>query len=262
MSSSASSSRRSSKTASKPGEGVRLNRWLAECGICSRRAADDLIRSGAVRVNGEPCNDLSRRVDPATDTVEYKGKKLERTGEKVYLMLNKPRGYVVTRSDEFDRQTIYSLLPDSAANLRYAGRLDKNSEGLLLMTNDGDLINALTHPTRRIEKVYRVEIGRRLGKRELDALRNGVRIEGGMTHPAGVFVKSSNESSMVLKMVITEGRKRQIRQMVEAVGAKVVSLKRLQFGSLVLKDLPSGRWRPLTPAELRALRYLTEKDKP
>lgn len=259
MSSSRSSLKTSSKTASKPGEGIRLNRWLAECGICSRRDADELIRKGEVRVNGELCNDLSRRIDPARDTVEHKGKKLERSPERVYLMLNKPRGYVVTRSDEFDRLTIYSLLPENASNLRYAGRLDKNSEGLLLLTNDGEMINKLTHPTHKVEKVYRVEINRRLGKKELDALRGGVRIEGGLTHSAGVYVKNSTEHGMTLKIVITEGRKRQIRQMVEAVGAKVLHLRRLQFGPLQLKDLPLGRWRPLTQAELRALKYVTEK---
>lgn len=259
--SSTKSSKTSSKTASKSGEGVRLNRWLAECGICSRRDADELIRTGQVRVNGEVCTDLSQRIVSGKDEVSYGSKSLQRTGEKVYLMLNKPRGYVVTKADEFDRQTIYSLLPDSAANLSYAGRLDKNSEGLLLLTNDGELINGLTHPTHKIEKVYKVQINRRLSKNELDALRNGVRIEGGMTHSAGVYVKSSTETGMILKVVLTEGRKRQIRQMVESVGAKVLHLRRLQFGSLLLKDLPLGRWRPLTPAEVRGLKYLTEKPK-
>ncbi len=261
MSSSNGSSARSSKTALKPGEGTRLNRWLAECGICSRREADELIRGGKVRVNGEPCLDLSRRIDPE-DKVSYQGKELRRITEKIYLMLNKPRGYVVTHSDELKRETIYSLLPDSAANLRYAGRLDKNSEGLLLMTNDGELINALTHPKRKVEKVYRVEINRQLNRKELQDLRRGVQIEGGPTHPAGVFVKNDGGQGMTLKMVITEGRKRQIRQMVEAVGAKVVRLKRLQFGTLMLKDLPLGRWRYLSGVELRSLKSLVENPKP
>ena len=260
MSSSNGSSARSSKTASKPGDGTRLNRWLAECGICSRREADELIRSGEVSVNGEPCLDLSRRVGPR-DKVSLRGKEL-RIAEKVYLMLNKPRGYVVTHSDELKRETIYSLLPESAANLRYAGRLDKNSEGLLLMTNDGEMINALTHPKRRVEKVYRVEVNRRLSRKELEELRRGVQIEGGITLPAGVFVKNDSDKGMTLKMVITEGRKRQIRQMVEAVGAKVLRLKRLQFGTLMLKDLPLGRWRPLSGVELRSLKSLVENPKP
>ncbi len=259
MNSSTSSSKPSSKTASKPGDAVRLNRWLAECGVCSRRDADALIRGGEVRVNGELCTDLSRRIDPAADEVEHRGKALRRSSQRVYLMLNKPSGYVVSRRDEFARHTIYDLLPDSAANLSYAGRLDKNSEGLLLLTNDGELINGLTHPSRKVEKVYRAQINRRLNRQELDALRAGVSIEGGVTQSAGVFVKSSTESGMTLKIVITEGRKRQIRQMIEAVGARVLSLKRLQFGTLALKDLPPGRWRPLTPAEIRGLKYLAER---
>ncbi|MBP7205143.1 MAG: rRNA pseudouridine synthase [Candidatus Cloacimonetes bacterium] len=261
MSSSNGSSPRSSKTASKPGEGVRLNRWLAECGICSRREADELIRAGEVSVNDEVCSDLGRRIDPASDRVFHQGRELRRVTEKVYLMLNKPRGYVVTHSDELQRQTIYGLLPDSAANLRYAGRLDKNSEGLLLLTNDGELINALTHPKRRVEKVYRVEINRHLSRKELEDLRRGVQIEGGITQPAGVFVKNDSGQGMTLKMVITEGRKRQIRQMVEAVGAKVLHLRRLQFGTLLLKDLPLGRWRYLSGGEIRSLKGLTENPK-
>lgn len=258
-SSSRISSKPSSKTASKPGEGIRLNRFLAECGVCSRREADRHISEGAVKVNGEVCADLSTRILPGRDRVEFQGKELNRAEERIYLMLNKPRGYVVTRSDEFSRQTIYDLIPAGASQLRYAGRLDKNSEGLLLLTNDGELINRLTHPARKVEKVYRVQVSRRLSKAELDSLRGGVRIEGGMTHSAGVFVKTTSEAGMTLKMVITEGRKRQIRQMVEAVGAKVISLKRLQFGTLMLKDLPAGRWRPLTPGEIHGLKQLTEK---
>lgn len=259
MNSSQGYSTPSSKTASKPGEPMRLNRWLALSGVCSRRAADELIRSGEVRVNGEICTDLSRRVDPKKDRVSLHGEELKPPTEMVYLMLNKPRGVLVTRADEFQRDTIYSLLPQGAHNLRYAGRLDKGSEGLLLMTNDGELINALTHPKYGVEKVYRVEINRVLTRRELNDLRRGVPIEGGQTRPAGVFVKSHGENGMTLKIVISEGRKRQIRQMLEAVGARVKRLKRLQFGTLQLKDLPEGRWRHLRPAELRSLKKLTEK---
>jgi 23S rRNA pseudouridine2605 synthase len=242
----------------KPGEGTRLNRWLAECGICSRREADELIRSGKVRVNGEPCLDLSRRIGPG-DRVSCQGQELRRITEKVYLMLNKPRGYVVTHSDELQRETIYSLLPDSAANLRYAGRLDKNSEGLLLMTNDGELINALTHPKRKVEKVYRVEINRRLSRKELEDLRHGVQIEGGVTLPAGVFVKNDGGQGMTLKMVITEGRKRQIRRMFSAVGNKVLTLHRRRFGMLTDAGLALGQARPLSPQEVERLRRAAEE---
>ncbi len=259
MSSSPSYTKPSSKTASKAGDPVRLNRFLADCGLGSRRKVEELITAGRVRLNGEVCTDLATQIDPANDDLQLDGKALSAKKQKMYLMLNKPRGYVVTQSDEMGRQTVYSLLPENAQNLAYAGRLDKNSEGLLLFTNDTALINLLTHPNYKVEKMYKVDIDRPLRKRELDKLRNGIEIEGGITHKAGVFVKEEDESSMSLKMVITEGRKRQIRKMIEAVGAKVRRLRRMQFGPLMLKDLPSGRWRPLEPGEVRAL--FSEKSK-
>jgi 23S rRNA pseudouridine2605 synthase len=223
---------------------------------------EQLVLSGRVSLNGAKVQDLGLKVNPTSDRVLLDGKEVKPLTEKAYLMLNKPRGYVVTQSDELERNTVYALLPDSAAGLSYAGRLDKNSEGLLLFTNDGELINRLTHPKGKVEKVYRADIDRPLGRRELEQLRRGVVIEGGKTRPAGVFVKSQSENAMSLKLVITEGRKRQIRQMIEAVGAKVRLLRRLQFGTLRLGDLPPGRWRPLTQAEVRALKKLTETPKP
>ncbi len=259
MSSSPSSTKRSSKTASNPGKGLRLNRFLADCGLGSRRKVEELITDGRILVNKEVCTDLSRRIEPGRDEVSLKGKgPLELRQHQIYLMLNKPRGYVVTKKDEFNRQTIYDLLPSDAGDLRYAGRLDKDSEGLLLLTTDGELIDRLTHPRNKVEKVYKAEINRRLSKKELDTLRQGVVIDGGLTRSAGVFVKASTECGMTLKLVLTEGRKRQIRMMIEAVGAKVTQLKRLQFGPLHLKELPPGRWRPLTPGEVRALKHATE----
>ncbi len=253
MSSSVSSTKTSSKTASKSGEGTRLNRFLADCGLGSRRKVESLITEGRISINGRICTDLAQRVEPAKDQVSLDGKAVTANQEKQYLILNKPRGYVVSQSDELGRETVYALLPEKSRQLAYAGRLDKNSEGLLLLTNDTALINLLTHPNYKVEKVYKVDIDRPLRKKELDALRRGVEIEGGLTMPAGIYVKSETETSMSLKVVITEGRKRQIRQMMEAVGAKVRSLKRLQFGPLKLKDLPTGRWRKLEPGEVRAL---------
>jgi len=253
MRSSKNSSKPSCKTASNAGDGIRLNRFLADCSLGSRRKAEELITSGRVKVNGQVCQDLSVHICDPEDMVEVDGKRVSASREKLYLILNKPRGYVVSRSDELGRQTVYDLLPEKAANMPYAGRLDKNSEGLLLFTNDTALINLLTHPSHKVEKVYRVVIDRALTKKDLDLLRSGVEIEGGITLPAGVYVKSSGEGSMSLKIVITEGRKRQIRQMIEAVGGKVRSLKRVQFGPIMLKDLPAGRWRALDTMEVRAL---------
>ncbi len=253
MRSSAGSIKPSSKTASKSGEGLRLNRYLADCGLGSRRKVEELISAGRIKVNGEKCTDLAQRVDLANDQVSLDGKELSPKQEKQYLILNKPRGYVVSQSDELGRQTVYDLLPERSRSLSYAGRLDKNSEGLLLLTNDTKLINLLTHPNYKVEKVYKVDLDRPLKWSELEKLRHGVEIEGGLTLPAGIYVKQQTETAMSLKVVLIEGRKRQIRQMIEAVGAKVRSLKRLQFGPLKLKNLPTGRWRQLDPGEVRAL---------
>ncbi|HPS39332.1 MAG TPA: pseudouridine synthase [Candidatus Cloacimonadota bacterium] len=238
---------------------VRLNRFLAEAGLGSRRKVESLITEGKISVNGKVCQDLATQVDPDKDEVIFEGKPVAPRLEFYYLVLNKPTGVVVTRSDEQGRATVYSLLPNFARNAVYAGRLDKNSEGLLLFTNDGDMVNRLTHPTFHVEKVYKAEVSGKLNKFQLDQLRGGVEIEGGKTRPAGIFVNAQTDSSTTLKIVITEGKKRQIRLMVEAVGSKVRHLKRLQFGPLKLKDLPTGSWRMLTPGEIKALKVSIDK---
>lgn len=254
MKSSQTSSSKLSKTPSKLGKELRLNRFLADCGLGSRRKTEELILSGKVMVNGQICTELSKTIDVEKDEVSYEGKVIKPSEEKLYLILNKPAGYVVSQKDEYDRKTVYELLPDEYRNLPYAGRLDKNSEGLLLFSNDGDMINKLTHPKNMVEKVYRVSIEPPLKRKEIQALRDGVMIEGGITQRAKVYVKSQTDEGMTLRIIIYEGRKRQIRQMIEAVGAKVISLRRVQFGPLILKDLPKGRWRPLLPAEIHFLR--------
>lgn len=253
------SSKPSSKTASKPGEMIRLNRFLADCNLGSRRKTEALISSGKISVNGVICTDLSSTIDPQRDEVSFEGRLLKAETEKIFIILNKPAGYVVSQSDEYKRKTVYDLLPSRFASLPYAGRLDKNSEGLLLFCNDGKLIKRLTHPSHKVEKVYRVQIEPKLPRPAIAKLRQGVEIAGGLTQSAGVFVKSQSEHAMTLKMVITEGRKHQIRLMIEAVGAKVKNLRRLQFGPLLLKDLPVGRWRVLQDYEIRALYSAGEK---
>ncbi len=257
MRSSKTSSTPSSATASNAGE-MRLNRYIAMHGFGSRRKADELIKEGRVSLNGELCTELATRVNPAIDKVSVDGELIKSSDEKLYLILNKPKGYVVTHSDEMQRSTIFDLLPPEAKGMNYAGRLDKNSEGLLLLTNDGELINKLTHPSFRVEKVYKAVIAPPISKKSIQMLRQGVPIQAGTTQPAGVYVKGRKENSMVLKIVIHEGRKRQIRQMIEAVGSKVMQLKRLQFGPIMLKNLPLGHWRPLTPGEIKSLKSISE----
>ncbi|HCM15296.1 MAG TPA: ribosomal large subunit pseudouridine synthase B [Candidatus Cloacimonas sp.] len=232
---------------------MRLNRYLALCGLGSRRKVEALITRGLVSVNGVVQKDLATVIDPAADEMRYMGKVISPKDEKIYIILNKPTGYVVTQKDEYDRKTVYDLLPEKFANLPYAGRLDKNSEGLLLFTDDGELIKRLTHPSHKVEKISRVRLEPKLSKAAILKLREGVEIEGGITQSAKVYVKSSTDTDMLLRIGITEGRKRQLRYMIEAVGGKVKHLRRVQFGPIVLGDLPVGRWRPLLPVELRGL---------
>lgn len=245
----------------KPGKSIRLNRFLADCGLGSRRKVESLITDGLISINGTICRELAQTVDPESDRVRYAGKELTVQEKNIYIILNKPMGYVVSQKDEYSRKTVYDLLPEQFASLPYAGRLDKNSEGLLLFTNNGAMIKHLTHPSGKVEKVYRVWVEPKLRKSAILALRDGVEIEGGKTMSARVNVKSENDASMQLKISITEGRKRQIRHMIEAVGGKVKSLRRVQFGPIILGDLPLGRWRPLLPPELRELQKATQEQK-
>lgn len=232
---------------------MRLNKYLAKCGLGSRRKVEELILDGVIIINGEKCRDLAYTVDVENDEIRYLGKKLKLPESDFYLILNKPSGYVVSQSDEFRRNTVYDLLPANFKSLPYAGRLDKASEGLLLFSSDGELIRRLTHPSFKIEKTYKLRVAPPLRKAQIESLRSGVEIEGRMSLPAKVYVKSKSDESMELRIIITEGRKRQIRNMITAVGSSVKNLRRVQFGTIKLDDLPVGRWRPLLDEEVRAL---------
>jgi 23S rRNA pseudouridine2605 synthase len=238
---------------------VRLNKYLAEAGYGSRRKVEELIINGKVSINGELVKELSTQVDVHHDKVEVAGKAVETDSKKVYLLINKPRNYVVTKQDEFDRKTIYKLLPDFAQKCVTAGRLDMDSEGLLLVTNDGDLVQILTHPTKKVEKTYRVEVDQPLYKRQLEELRTGVVIEGYRTKPAGVFIRSNKAGDVVLKIIISEGKKRQIRLMLEALGRTVINLKRIQIGEIELGKLPTGMWRLCSRSEVNYLMSLKQQ---
>jgi 23S rRNA pseudouridine2605 synthase len=238
---------------------VRLNKFLAEAGYGSRRKVEELILDGKVFINEVKTTDLATQVDPHKDKVTINGKLVETDTQKVYLLLNKPRSYVVTKQDEFDRKTIYKLLPDFAQNCVSAGRLDMDSEGLLLMTNDGDLVQALTHPTKKVEKTYRVEVDLPLYKNQIEDLRKGVVINGYRTKSAGIFVKNNKPGNVVLKVIISEGKNRQIRKMLEAVDRRVFNLRRIQIGEIELGKLPLGMWRLCSRSEVNYLLSLKQK---
>ena len=229
---------------------VRINKYLAICELGSRRKVEELITAGKVSVNNEICNVLSTQVDPEKDIVRVNNRIIKYNENKIFILINKPRGYIVTKKDEFNRKTVYDLLPDFAKSLHPVGRLDYESEGLLLLTNDGDITNRVSHPIYNIEKTYKVIVKGQLDMQKIQTLRDGVKIENYTTQTAKVFLKNYTTEKSELKISIKEGKNRQIRKMIESVGHEVLSLKRLQIGQIKLEKLPVGNWRFLTDREI------------
>ena len=226
---------------------------MADAGVSSRRKAEELISAGKVRVNGEIAH-LGDKIDPKKDTITLGGKKIRRETQFVYYMLYKPRGYVTTMSDEKDRKCVAALLEGVDRRVYPVGRLDMNSEGLLLCTNDGEFANAMMHPSRHIQKVYRVSVKPAITDAQITTLTSALMIDGRLTMPAEVRVISSQPEKSVLEIVLFEGRNRQIRRLCEAAGLETVRLKRLSVGGLELGRLKPGEMRELTPAEVALLK--------
>ena len=241
-------------------EKVRLQKIIADSGICSRRKAEELIAQGRVKINGRPCK-VGDKADPIKDIVSIDGERVvfERKKAYRYIMLNKPRGYVTTMSDELDRKCVTELLDGVDARVYPIGRLDKNSEGLLLFTNDGNFANEIMHPSKHVTKTYRVTVRPDVDDEVLVKLSEGVVIDGRKTLPCTVLVLDKQPGRTVLQMTISEGRNRQIRKMCEAVGLEVARLKRTAVGPIKLGMLKPGTWRDLKPEELRALRNVISK---
>ncbi len=234
---------------------VRLQKLLAGAGIASRRKCEDLIRAGRVAVNGRVAV-LGDRADPEEDVITLDGEPVPTATKKVYVLMNKPRGVVTTVGDEHAEKTVMDLLPEdlkSRYRLFPVGRLDKDSEGLLILTNDGDLAHRLTHPSSKVPKTYVVSVVGRLEPGALSKLSKGVDLEDGKTLPAKVRQIDKVDDRRILKITITEGRKRQIRRMVRAVGGEVHDLVRTAIGPLRDRKLKPGEWRYLSPAEVHAL---------
>lgn len=241
-------------------EKVRLQKIIADSGICSRRKAEELIAQGRVKINGRPCK-VGDKADPIKDIVSIDGERVvfERKKTYRYIMLNKPRGYVTTMSDELDRKCVTELLDGVDARVYPIGRLDKNSEGLLLFTNDGNFANEIMHPSKHVTKTYRVTVRPDVDDEVLVKLSEGVVIDGRKTLPCTVLVLDKQPGRTVLQMTTSEGRNRQIRKMCEAVGLEVARLKRTAVGPIKLGMLKPGTWRDLKPEELRALRNVISK---
>ena len=229
---------------------IRLQKYLADCGIASRRKAEQLITSGVITVNGEVITKLGTKVDPATDKVLVNGKPAKLEEKKIYIKLNKPRG-VISSCYQSGETTILDLVKDIPYRLYPVGRLDKNSEGLIILTNDGELANQLMHPRFGHEKEYEVVAKNPLTAVELKAMARGIMIEGHKTLPAKVFIKDPQRFNIILK----EGKKRQIRQMVEAIGNRVASLKRIRINNIKLGTLKPGEYALLKENEIKSLCY-------
>ncbi len=236
--------------------GIRLVRYLAQCGVASRRGAGDLVREGLVTVNGEVTTNVSLSVEPS-DAVTFRGEPIRPPQESRVLLLNKPVGQVCSRRDPHNTRTVLdNLPPDLAGRLLPVGRLDKATTGLLLLTDDGDLAFRLTHPSYELDKTYRATVDGFPPEAALRALREGVALEDGVTSPARVrsVPQWASDNTTVLEITIHEGRNRQVRRMCEAVGHRVLRLERIAYGPLTLSGLKPGDWRPLSETELRALR--------
>ena len=240
---------------------VRLQKFLADAGLMSRRAAEAEIAAGRVSVNGHPA-EIGMQVDPATDLVTYRGKKVVFSKkEHVYIMMNKPRGYLCSTEDDRGRKCVTDLLDGVNARVYPVGRLDLISEGLLLLTDDGELKNRLTHPSYSLPKVYRVKVGGEVSESQLVTLGSPLVIDGYKIRPVEVSMGESDESGTVLKMTLKEGRNRQIRKMCEQAGLTVKRLSRVSIGNLKLDGLPVGKWRYLDEREVEYLYKATKERK-
>lgn len=240
----------------------RIQKVLADQGICSRREAERLIAAGKVKVNGHPVG-LGDKMDPDYDKVSIDGKnvRIVRKRQYTYIMLHKPRGYLTTRSDDRGRKTVMDLVSDVPAMLRPVGRLDKDSEGLLLMTDDGAFINLLTHPSGGVGKLYRVTVNPRATEEQVVQMASGVVLDDGVrTQPCVIHVVTDEPGRSVLEITLHEGRNRQIRRMCSAVGLQVVRLKRSAEGPVKLGMLQPGEYRELKKSEINALRNAAQKN--
>lgn len=233
---------------------IRLQKFLADAGITSRRKAEELILQGKVEVNGKIINELGTKVNPEKDKIVYNGKDVKLSNKYVYILLNKPIGYVATVKDQFQRDSVLDLVKVKE-RIVPVGRLDMYTSGALILTNDGDFVYKVTHPKHEIEKTYTVTIKGIVNKEKVEILRNGVKIEDYVTKKAKVKILKTDEEKDIsrLEIIIHEGKNRQVRKMCEAIGYKVLALHRSKIAGIDVKDLPLGKWRFLKDYEIKKI---------
>lgn len=236
-------------------EKVRLQKYLADAGIASRRRSEELILQGKVKVNGNVVTELGVKVESGIDKIEYEGKEVKVQDENVYILLNKPIGYVTTAKDQFNRDSVLDLVKTNK-RLVPVGRLDMYTSGALILTNDGEFVYKVTHPKHEINKTYTVTIKGIVSNEEVEKLRHGVKIEDYTTKPAKVKILKTDEEKNQSRLEITihEGKNRQVRKMCETIGHKVLSLHRSKIAGIGVKDIPLGKWRYLTKGEVEVIK--------
>ena len=240
-----------------PDDAVRIQKYLSQAGRASRREAERLMLAGRVTVNGEVVTELGSKVVPGRDAVAVDGHPVEVAAER-WVLFHKPPGVLTTRSDPHADRTVYDVLPDDLSGLSYVGRLDLDAEGLLLLTNDGDTAHALQHPSNEVEREYWVEVAGTVSDEATRRLQSGVELEDGLARARAIHGVRPGPVSSELHLVLTEGRKREVRRMLAHVGHPVLRLRRVRFGSVRLGELPRGAWRDLEPSEIQGLKRAAE----
>jgi 23S rRNA pseudouridine2605 synthase len=238
-------------------EAIRIQKYLSQAGRASRREAERLMQAGRVAVNGEVVTEMGSRVVPGRDVVAVDGEVVDAAPER-WIVLHKPPGVLTTRSDPHGGRTVYDLLPEELHGLTYVGRLDLDAEGLLFFTNDGDTAHGLQHPSREVEREYWLEVAGTIGDEAVRALQTGVELDDGPARAKDVLGVHPGDVSSELRLVLTEGRKREVRRMLAEVGHPVMRLRRIRYGPVTLGDLPRGGWRDLEDKEVAALRAAAE----
>jgi len=239
---------------------MRLQKYLARAGVASRRASEELIREGRVRVDGQVVSVLGTRIDPDASVVEVDDRPVQIEPPR-WIMLHKPPGYLCTRSDPQGRPTVYDLIDADLASLFHVGRLDYMSEGMLLLTNEGGVAEQLLHPRNRVRRRYEVTVAGPVSKSLASRVREGVELDDGLARVEDFRVRPGGRpDQMLLELSLREGRNREVRRLMEAVGLTIHALKRVEFGPLELENLPRGSWRSLEPGEIDRLRALTRND--
>lgn len=235
---------------------MRLQKFMAKSGLGSRRACEEIIKQGRVEVNGKIINKMGMSVNPEKDRIKVDGELIQISTEKIYILMNKPTGVITTVKDPFNRPTVIDMLKSVKERVFPVGRLDKDTEGLLILTNDGSLTYKITHPKYEIQKTYVAHLSGRVNKDKLMILQNGVKLEDGITAPANIKVLLVKNDYTILQIKIHEGRNRQIRRMCKAIGHPLLYLKRTRIGNIDLQDLNVGEWRYMTKQEINYLKNL------